>query len=84
MRALLVASLSVWSLNSFAFDGPKVAKEFDAAFDTCRMVQTRDGRDLSKPEWDRICAKRDRLAASLKAHHYCWNNSEYEWALCKK
>jgi hypothetical protein len=83
MRLLLAALVAFPLSNAFAFDGSKVAKEFDISFDACRMGQDKNDNDLSDTQRDSQCARRDKLAKQLKAHGYCWDKSEVEWALCK-
>jgi hypothetical protein len=83
MRSLLILVVVLFPFDAWAFDGQKAAQEFDVAFGLCRMGQTADGKALTTPEWDRVCKTRDTLTAELKAHNWCWNKSEQEWAVCK-
>jgi hypothetical protein len=83
MRALLVLAVAIVPLHAWAFDGPKAAQEFDVAVGNCQTGQDESGKEFTKAEWDKVCAKRDRLAGELKAHKWCWDRSEVEWYPCK-
>jgi hypothetical protein len=82
MRALLIASLAVWSLNSFAFDGPKVIESYNDARPACRQAELH-GKPISVADSAKQCDILAKLAQELKENGYCWNATEQDWAVCK-
>lgn len=82
MRALLVASLAVWSLNSYAFDGAKAVESYNEARPACRQAEM-NGQPISAEESDKQCKILAQLGKELKDNGYCWNATEQDWAVCK-
>lgn len=82
MRTLLIASLAVWSMNGFAFDGAKTIESYNEARPGCRQAEM-NGQPISAEESDKQCKILAKLGSELKANGYCFNQSEQEWAICK-
>lgn len=82
MRTLLIASLAIWSLNGFAFDGSKTIESYNEARPGCRQAEL-NGQPISAEESDQQCKILAKLGKELKDNGYCWSATEQDWAVCK-
>jgi hypothetical protein len=82
--ALLFSALAFPAVGAFdgAFDGAAVSEIYYEIRLACRQGETVKGEALTPKESDKQCRILDALGEQLKAHGYCWNKSEQEWAVC--
>ena len=83
MRWLIAFSFLVFSSGAFAFDGAATAKQYDEARAGCRQSEM-NGQPIGETETAKQCDLLNKLGEELKAHDWCWNNSEVQWYPCKQ
>lgn len=85
MKAVLFALLMLVPGVAWAddFDGKKASEYWYAAHAECRLGQDATGAELSDADRAADCNRREILTILLETHHYCFDKSEQEWAVCR-